>query len=236
MKALKLFSAALMAVTLCLTSCSPEDGTDGQPGIDGQQGNTGPVGDMGSTGATGENGVGFDELTQYGNVSLVLKGTRLDGVEFEDSALFKFTPIDFDDEYQNNTYIHDESLDNVFVFTRYLSSPGDSPQQTYVQFYVEVSNLGETDQAITYKSFYINDYAVIGDDNKYFVVDNGYDDDETEISSFTITDLTFDEETHNLTFSYAIAVNADYEGNGTGHDLSISGEVDVIVFEEITGI
>ncbi|TPN85958.1 hypothetical protein [Aquimarina algicola] len=54
----------------------------------------------------------------------------------------------------------------------------------------------------------------------------------SRVVNFNVTDYTFDEATNALSFSFSMDVNGDY--NQTGNDLSISGTVDVIVFERVT--
>ncbi|MEM9361205.1 MAG: hypothetical protein AAGA43_01165 [Bacteroidota bacterium] len=50
------------------------------------------------------------------------------------------------------------------------------------------------------------------------------------VSDFEFSDLTFDLETNNLTFSYSLTVDGD--NNGTGNELNISGTADVIILED----
>ncbi|TAI46999.1 hypothetical protein [Flagellimonas allohymeniacidonis] len=234
MKLPKLCLLALMAVTLCLTSCTGEDGADGIPGMDGAPGATGATGATGDMGATGENGVGFDELTKYGHIGLKLEGTRPDNVAFQDSTAFKFYSVSGEYMYYiNNLSISEEGEDitHDFDFQRFLSAPDDVYQSSYIYFDLVITNLGESDEVIDYLEIEINGYTVLGQDNKYFVIDDIHRLGDIGVTDFVLTDLVFDDETNHLTFSYSL--NVDAENNDSENDLSISGEVDVIVFEEI---
>ena len=73
---------------------------------------------------------------------------------------------------------------------------------------------------------------VIGSDNKYFIMTDNIDiDNEEAVYDLQITDTAFDNETNHLTLSFSFLV--DPLANSTGKELTVSGEVDVYLLEEI---
>ncbi|WP_421807957.1 hypothetical protein [Flagellimonas sp.] len=262
MKINKLFGLPLLVLTLCLTSCSDgEDGASGLSGIscwdingdgindadedinqDGQfnaldcQGLNGQDGADGMDGTDGTDGEGFDELTQFGSITVNLSGTRPDGETFEDSAVFKFAGLDggfFDDG--GNTMLIEEGPDFTaysFGIFRFLTAPDDSVNRSFTGFSLVFSNLGEADESLLLGSLSINEYTVIGDDYKYFVMTDSFQSGANGTSEFEFTDLSFDRENNNnLSFSYSFEVLA--ANNSTGNPLTVSGEVDVYLLEKI---
>jgi hypothetical protein len=229
MKLLRLFSIALVALSITLVSCSGEDGATGPQGIQGEKGDTGEQGEQGEPGQDGADGVGFDELTQYGYIILEMEGTRSDNQAFQDSTSFKFTPIELDGFSKMTTA---DDILYTFEMRRYLSAPDDVYQQTYLEFAFEISNPGQDGQVIEEAFYSLVNYAVVGNDNKYFTLAHSYDLSNPEvISNFEITDVTFDAETNHLTFSYAFTVDAI--ANATGNPLNMSGMADVQLLEEV---
>ncbi|MFC4218721.1 hypothetical protein [Flagellimonas marina] len=250
MKLLKFMGVALVAMALCLSSCSGEDGKDGINGLDGVDGTNGINGTNGADGADGAdgqdgmdgmdgqdgaNGVGFDELTKFGYITLEMDGTRVDNVAFQDSTSFRFSPINADQlaqlNFVNSTET-EEGYDYQFNIGRFLSAPDNVYQESTFHLSLNVSNPGTENETINSFIYAVGGYAVIGDDNKYFVLNSSYDviSDEN-VFNVEITDITYDAETKHLTFNYAWTVSA--LGNGTGNELNMSGMVDVILLEEV---
>ncbi|MEM7484145.1 MAG: hypothetical protein AAF348_02955 [Bacteroidota bacterium] len=231
MKLYRLLSITLLTLSICLVSCSGEDGTDGTNGNDGINGANGANGENGANGKDGTDGGGFDELTKYGNVTMNLKGTRPDGVGLEDSADFKFTPVDIKNE--QDSYNTLEITDNNYVFEiwRFLSAPDDIYQDAYLRFYIEINDLGGPEEEIFQISLFINNYAVIGSDNKYFIMDDAHTFTEIQEQEPEFSDFAFDPDTYNFTFSYDFMV--DEENNSSSNKIQISGEANVFVKEEI---
>lgn len=236
MKLLRLFSIALVALSMTVVSCSGEDGATGPQGIQGEKGekgDTGAQGQQGEQGEPGQDGVdgdGFDELTQYGYITLEMDGIRPDNQAFQDSTSFKFTAVEITGH--NNVSTSDDIL-YTFEMRRFLSAPDDIYQESYLEFEFDVANPGQESQIIGDAFYSLVNYAVIGDDNKYFVLDqNGYSLNNQEIvSNLEITDLNFDSETNHLTFSYAFTL--DGIANITGNPINMSGMVDVLLLTEI---
>jgi hypothetical protein len=259
MKISKLFGIGLLTISVSLTSCS--DGEDGAPGLSGiscwdtngdgindaeedinQDGEfnaldcQGLNGQDGEDGMDGSDGEGFDEMSQFGSISLNLSGTRPDGEAFEDSAVFKFAGLDggfFDDG--GNTILIEEGQDFIaysFGIFRFLTAPDDSVNRSYSGLSLVFSNLGEADESLLLGILSLNEYAVIGDDYKYFVMTDSFQSGANGTSEFEFTNLTFDRENNNhLSFSYTFTVAAN--ANSTGHELAVSGEVDVYLLEKI---
>ncbi|MAU17354.1 MAG: hypothetical protein CMH46_17655 [Muricauda sp.] len=250
MKSKFLFSFLLATLCICFNSCLVEDGVDGIDGVngvdgkdgingingqDGQDGTEGPQGTQGDPGNDGEDGAGLEEMAQYGWVSLNLSGTRPDDVPFEDSVTFKFTPVDADDfgDYNIVTFTEiGEDTEYFFNFRRFLSSPDNLYNITYFDWEVTITNPGENTEVVDLVETTLNNYGVIGEDNKYFILDDGYDSDGEGVSGMELTNIVFEPENGNhLSFSYSFTVDA--ANNGSGHELNVSGEVDVFLFELI---
>ena len=228
-----------MALSISIVSCSGEDGATGSQGIPGEQGEKGDTGaqgeqgDPGEPGQDGADGVGFDELTQYGYITLEMEGTRSDNQVFQDSTAFKFTPIELDG-YSNMTTADD--ILYTFEMRRFLSAPDDVYQNSYIEFELDIANIGQEDQAFADMYFNLSNYAVIGDDNKYFVLNiNDLSLYNQEIvSDVEVTGITYDTETNQLSFSYAFTLNAGLNSpNPTGNPISMSGMADVQLLSEV---
>ncbi len=251
MKFIKLLGIAVLALGVSMTSCSIEDGKDGVDGIDGvdgqdglngadgkdgADGQQGPPGQDGQDGQDGQNGaVGLEEMIKYGAVTLDLSGTRPDGVVFEDSATFRFTPIDADDFDSYNIVSSTQMGDDIeynFAFRRFYSSPDGTYNINFIQWELVVINPGQETQNVQSATVTINNYGVIGDDNKYFMVDNVFASGGAGVSEMVFTDMVFDPNAGNhLTFSYAFTVDA--ANNDSGNELSVSGTVDINLLELI---
>ncbi|NDV43331.1 hypothetical protein [Flagellimonas sediminis] len=222
MKAMKLFGMVALIVGMTLISCSGDDGKDGMDGIDGVNGTNG------QDGTDGTNGIGFDELTRYGSVTLELNGNRPDGITIDYSTIFKFTQTN-GETYSSNILHQDK---DVFLqFTRFYSSPDDYYNGNFIHFYIQISNFGETTQAINYSEVQIQGHPVIGTDNKYFILDDLYESNTNGTSEIEYTDFNFDPDDNHLTFNYSFFVDAS--ANDSTHPLHVKGSGDVYLLEEI---
>jgi len=222
MKAMKLFGMVALIVGMTLISCSGDDGKDGMDGIDGVNGTNG------QDGTDGTNGIGFDELTRYGSVTLELNGNRPDGITIDYSTIFKFTQTN-GETYSSNILHQDK---DVFLqFTRFYSSPDDYYNGNFIHFYIQISNFGETTQAINYSEVQIQGHPVIGTDNKYFILDDVYESNTNGTSEIEYTDFNFDPDDNHLTFNYSFFVDAS--ANDSTHPLHVKGSGDVYLLEEI---
>lgn len=236
MKLIKLFSAAILVLSVTMVSCSGEDGKDGIDGIDGINGTNGKDGTDGQNGTNGQDGtdgIGFDELTQYGYITLKMEGTRTDNEAFQDSISFKFTPANgyYLSQFSFvDSYMIGEDQWHDFYVSRFLSTPDDAFQHSTMSAFLAISNIGQTNQDF-YFSYDISDYAVVGEDHKYFTLSNSYDSNSPEMLNLQITNVNYDPETHRLTYSFDFTV--DGTGNITGKPIHVSGTVDAIVLEQV---
>ena len=237
MKTMKLFGMLTLILGLTLISCSGDDGKDGIDGIDGingtngTDGKDGTNGENGTNGADGTDGIGFDELAQFGFITLKMEGVRVDNVAFQDSTSFKFMPADgfYVSQFSAvNSYLQGEDQWYDFFATRFISTPDDIYQNSYMSIVLSIGNIGQANQDF-YFSYGITDYAVIGDDQKYFIVDHSYD--TNSLVDFKLIDPLYDPDSHHLTFSFDFTLEGAQ--NVTGNPLHISGTVDVIVLEQI---
>ncbi|PRX57762.1 hypothetical protein [Flagellimonas meridianipacifica] len=228
-----------IALGVLMGSCSDgEDGMDGANGTNGTNGTNGIDGNDGANGANGQNGAGFDEVAEYGYISMVMEGTRADNVAFRDSTSFRFTPIDGSDLEDFNDLTISEVDDTMIYdlgFQRFFSAADDIYQESYVRFDLRIENIGEESEELleAFSFFTIENYAVIGEDNKYFIMDSAFSPFDNAVNDFNITDITFDSETNRLTFSYSLNVGEENFGNPTGNTLNISGTANVIVLEAL---
>ncbi len=229
MKTIYIKAILILCTGIFLSNCTPEDGEDGASsfGISGTNGVDG-VNGVNGIDAT-NNGAGYDELIPYGSISISLEGTRPDDVAFTDEQVFKYTSLSSEYMEDFNTVEYDETS-MEFNIVRFLSHPDDVHQETWAELEMTVTNPGEETESIEF-SLEISRYAVISDDLKYFILDDDFDDTDSGVSNFEITNYSFDQETNNLVFSFSFT--ADEDSNGSEHELSVSGEVDVIVFEEV---
>lgn len=240
----KLLGLTFLFLGLTLTSCSIEDGKDGINGIDGldgkdgangQDGTPGQDGAPGQDGSNGEDGVGLDELTKYGFVTLDLSGKRPDGIAFEDSTIFRFTPINASSYPNYNIVEATQNGDDVqyfFNFRRFYSSPDDTYNTTFMDWEVTVDNPDQATENIISVVLVLNRYGIVGPDNKYFVIQDKYETGGDGVSEIVIPDMTFDPNSGNhLTFSYSFTVEGT--NNDSGNFLNVSGTVDVNLLEEI---
>jgi hypothetical protein len=230
----------VLAVSGLVASCSVEDGVDGingVNGINGVDGADGPAGADGTDGVDGTNGtdgldgtdgvdgLGFDEFDDYGSIILNLEGTRPDDVAFSHEAELKFISPEV-----GANVVEFEGSDVAFDFVRQAKSP-DSHETNGLFIYLEVNDAGLITENFDLE-IYFSEYAILSDDLKYIELDDDeYSQGDTGVSNVTITDYSFDDTTNNLKFSFTMDILGD--NNETENDLSISGTVDVLVFEEV---
>ncbi len=181
----------------------------------------------------------LEDFTEYGSITVEMIGTRPDGVPFQESIELKLVgnlaTSSIIDVGGNNGY--DQRVDA----TRFLAL-GNGVNDIRVGFYLQTLGLGQDSDAIKSCRFNILHY-IIGEDNKYFVLnanynlfdldDNNNEQDGSEVgtSNVEFTDAVFDDITQRLSFSYAFLGAA--ANNNSGHDLNVSGTVDVVLFERV---
>ncbi|WP_271784221.1 hypothetical protein [Aquimarina algiphila] len=224
------FLRTIVICALGLLSANCEDGDIGPAGQDGIVGIDGVDGTDGINGTNGQNGVGFDELTKFGSITLTLEGTRPDNIPFTKTDEFKFTSVE-DIDRDNNVEIGENNLD--FKIERNLSVPDSDFVGSRIKIFLEFTDPGEVDEIIEFE-LSVDDYTMIFDDLTYFGFNGDFNNNRTEITNFSVTNFNFINETNTVTFSFSFDVDA--ANNDTGNDLAISGEVNVIVVEDIDDI
>ncbi|TSE04639.1 MULTISPECIES: hypothetical protein [Aquimarina] len=224
------FLRTIVICALGLLSANCEDGDIGPAGQDGIVGIDGVDGTDGINGTNGQNGVGFDELTKFGSITLTLEGTRPDNIPFTKTDEFKFTSVE-DIDRDNNVEIGENTLD--FKIERNLSVPDSDFVGSRIKIFLEFTDPGEVDEIIEFE-LSVDDYTMIFDDLTYFGFNGDFNNNRTEITNFSVTNFNFINETNTVTFSFSFDVDA--ANNDTGNDLAISGEVNVIVVEDIDDI
>ncbi len=231
MKTMKNFLLRTVVIgVLGLLSVNCEDGDIGPAGQDGIVGVDGTDGADGANGINGQNGVAFDELAKFGGITLTLEGTRPDNVPFTKTDVFKFTGVE-DIDFDNDVEIEENSIE--FSITRTLSAPDNDFLGSEMNVFVVFTNPGEANETIEFE-FFVEDYTMIFDDLTYFGFSGDFTNDQTGVTNFNITNFNFNNQTNAVTFSFSFTVDA--ANNDTGNDLTISGEVDVIVVEDIDGL
>jgi hypothetical protein len=207
---------------LLFTACQ---GEDGDPGA------VGPQGDKGDKGDTGEEGVGFDEATQYGNITVQFKGTRIDNKAFDQTVNFKFSPIGPDAANASGVwdYNNEDGSGTEFNLSRYNSaivSYSEGSSNSYFQL-----NYIKLDEGDSYVRLGTN-VAIVSDDMKFFSLYR-----YLYASSFsaeeTVTEYDFNSATGTLKFKFKAVIPANGDYNNTGHELEISADVNVIVLQSI---
>ncbi|UII80817.1 collagen-like protein [Flagellimonas sp. CMM7] len=282
MKLNRLFPAAIVIITVCLTSCTTEDGLDGvkgdpgtigdgatgincwdtnsngtndeeedtnqdgefnaldcrgMDGADGANGVDGVDGENGTNGSNGENGVdgvGLEDMLRFGSIEVELQGIRPDNVAFANNESFRYTPVDGDDiDTYNSVVSNNQGNDIVYQFElrRFLSTPDEVYQIAFADISLSITKPEQLPFVFNQASIQINNYAVIGNDNKYFVLDDQFDNNGPGVTDFVLSDISFDTVTNNLQFSYSFTVDA--ANNDSNNELNISGNVDVFVLELI---
>ncbi|WP_431127807.1 hypothetical protein [Flagellimonas flava] len=216
------------------TSCWDTNG-NGQvdPGEDIN--NDGNLNGLDCQGMDGESGESLEIMTQYGYITLNLDGTRPDDQPFENDATFKFLPVNGNFQL---FYNHVEAIDTPdgtvhdFVLRRYISTPGITPQDTFVEISFSIVDLGGTDELVQSGTFWLDHYAVIGADNKYFTISANFDMEDNTVLNFQISNVDYNLETMHLTFDYSFT-STDGDQNDTLHNLDISGSANVWLLEDI---
>jgi len=236
----KVYILTLLVSFLCINfACEGEDGSNGTDGIDGVDGTNGSDGldgidgINGINGEDGENSFVYDELTQYGSISLTLEGTRTDDVSFTDTSEFKFAALLVSDAWtsENTNLVSIGDSSTSFDVIRFLSTPSEDYNNSSVDLNFVVLYPGEESETFEF-NLSIDNYAIISEDSKYFVLDEVFDNTDDSLTNFAITNYSFDDQTNNFIFSFSFEVSG--ENNDTGNTLYVSGEVNVVVLEEYT--
>ena len=211
-------------IAFFIANCEGEDGVDGvrTDGLDGVDGINGV------DGVDGIDGLGFNELVEHGSIHITLEGTRPDDIPFTNTTEFRFNSVEGNDIEDHNGVVFDENSIS-FEVKRFISAPDDTYQDSNASFDLIVTD-PESETPSFELSFGFEEFAVTFDTYEYFQLDNSFNYND-EITNLEITNYSFDDTTNNLIFSFSFDVAA--ENNDSGHDLSISGEVDVIVLELI---
>jgi hypothetical protein len=194
---------------------------------EGDQGEVGPKGDTGTTGNTGANGTGFDELTQYGNIEVTFSGTRFDDVSFKDTVNFLYMPSS--GVADNSSFYRYNDTDLEFYLSRENKGPvktgrtngGDYKNNVWLR--LEKNSDGVSMNEL---GFYTD---ILTSDFKTFEID--YSTNWEEGFDVDITDYSYDAATGKLKFNFTYTIPDIH--NGTGHDITVTGKVDVTVFEII---
>lgn len=217
-----------------VTSCSVEDGIDGINGIDGNDGIDGVNGAEGADGADGTDGadaIGLEEFANYGSIELRVQGIRPDSVAFDYETQLEFISPEL---YANN--FTDNDTDHDFYFLRLLDAP-NVHEVNGVAIDLEVDDPGSTSESFSFEIEF-SDFAIFSDDLTYILLGdqysgslgvNGKVPNNNVPNTLSISDYSFDDTTNNLKFSFSMVV--DSSNSETGHNLTIDGTVDVILFE-----
>ncbi|WP_298539468.1 hypothetical protein [uncultured Aquimarina sp.] len=203
-----------------LTNCEGEDGLAGIDGVDGIDG------------ADGIDGVGFDELRQFGGVTITLDGTRIDNASpFTDTTIFEFSAIDSQALENGNSVVVDTDASSIsFNVLRFINIPDDRHQESTVEINLTVINPGTENETFDFNMEFV-EHNIIFEDLGVLQLDENFSNDDVEVLNFDITDFNFNSDTNTLRFSFSFEVEGI--NNDSQNDLSVSGEVDVIVLENI---
>lgn len=194
---------------------------------EGEDGEPGPAGEKGDTGA---NGVGFDETTQYGNIVVRYKGTRIDNAAFDKTIDYKFSSTGPDLANTSAVWQYSGEGDvttTEFDINRYSApfvSYGEGSSNSNIRLHYYHNSNGDS---YVEMSTYV---AIISDDMKFFNLsfwNYGYD------ASDVITDYAFTAATGDVKFKFKTVIPANDEGNNTGHDIEITADVTAKVLQGV---
>jgi hypothetical protein len=217
----KLFNFLFVILAVGFTACE---------GDQGEIGPKGDKGDTGTTGTTGANGTGFDELTQYGNIEVTFSGKRQDDVDFTQTLDFTYMPTSGVSE--NSSWYQSNESESRFYLSRenkgLVSEAGrtnEGGEKNAVWLEFDKTSDGVS---ITYIGFYTD---IVTSDFKVFELNC---EDGTWNEAFqnpSVTNFNFNAATGKLTFNFSHTIPANL--SSTAHDVTITGKVDVTVFESI---
>lgn len=209
----------IAASGLIFTACE-----DGEPGIAGAQGEKGGKGD---TGDNGENGVGYNEATQYGTIAIQYKGIRIDDVPFDKTINYKYAVTGPD--LMSYSTVWDYNSDetnlefNVYRYSSAVISERRGDDNNYVGFTLRKFNDGERESYIRIS----NHVAIISDDFKVFTLYI----DGNQFPIETVSGYSFNSAMGELKFTFEVTFPAGE--NPTGHELTLSANVNVKVLENV---
>ena len=197
--------------------------------------NDGDLNGLDCQGMDGESGESLEIMTQYGHITMNLNGTRPDDQSFQDETTFRFLPVNGNYQVLYNYVETIDSPDGMvhdFVLRRYISTPGMIPQDTFVEISFSIVDPGGTNELVQSGTFWLDHYAVIGADNKYFTISANFDMEDNTVLNFQISNVDYNSETMHLTFDYSFT-STDGDQNDTLHNLDISGSANVRLLEDI---
>lgn len=211
----KWMTLSLLAATMAISGCKKGDpGPAGANGADGTNGNNG---------INGKNGAAYDEAARRGSITTYLSGTTAAGDPFKDTLRFKFSSTDLS---ASSIYYYNNN-DVSFRMDRFTSLDNYNIQN-YTQYYLEVYNDGAGDT-----TWYIDqtvNATITTSDFKYFKINEDYYDGEgSNVENALYEGFKYDATTGRLYFRYSWLIPAG--SNSTGHDLNVSGVIDVTVYE-----
>ncbi|WP_025741034.1 hypothetical protein [Aquimarina pacifica] len=216
----------LSFLTLFLTNC--EDGENGMDGTDATV--DGTDGSNGVDGVDGADGLDFDDLLQYGAITVTIEGTDPEGNEFAETIEFNYTPVNGDYLLYGNIVEYDTEDNSIhYGIGRYLSVPDESINSTSTYLDLTVSNAGESNETYDF-SIDIDGYAILYEGFDAFLFQDDFDTTDN-IANLNISEYSFDQETNTLLFSSTFNVAPD--DNTTGNDLAVTIEVNAVVFEAV---
>ncbi|WP_025740572.1 hypothetical protein [Aquimarina pacifica] len=218
MKTFYIKIALVLCLGVFLSNCE-----DGKDGMDAEIAINGEDGIDGRDGINGTDGLGFNEnLLQYGSITMNLEGTFPDGRILSNNEIFEygFVSADLITVFEQ-VDIEEES--SIYVATRFENAPNDRIGNSNIGFTLTANH---SESAIPFEfSFYIDNYTIITEDLKYFLWSDIFESED--ITALNITNYSFNDETNHLIFSYSFSIAP--ANNKTGNELTVSGEVDVLL-------
>ncbi|UII21869.1 hypothetical protein [Fulvivirga ligni] len=213
----------IIIIAMCMFMAC-QDGEVGPAGPDGANGTNGTNGTNGLDGQDGENGEGYDQIAKYGNIMVYLDGMTPEDVVFKDTSNFKFASIGYLRTY--NIINIGETSSSISVY-RFLSTPDDIYQASRVTV---SANITEEDGNFTFENFSIFFFKdIVTTDFKVFDIANTFN--SSTYTDLDISNYSYDPSTGSLQFTFSFNVSGS--NNATGNDLTVSGEVDIIILENL---
>lgn len=162
--------------------------------------------------------LGLNSAAKYGNIKIVLEGTRPDGQSFTTTKNFKFMAED--GPYNSEVDLNFEG-DYDFFVRRWNGAVDNYYNDNYADLRLSVNKeSGEMNSA----QFYLITSVINTDDNTYFYLDDFFYPTRGET-----TEYSFNEDTGKLKYSFTTTSTE----NDSGYELMITVDVNVTVFRNI---
>jgi hypothetical protein len=166
------------------------------------------------------NVMGLNSFAKYGSIKVTVEGEDPENQDFKETKNFKFTSSGTPTGSSSVFTYDDDGFYRYFVVDRYIS-PFDDGDDSAVNFELQMDD--EDEPTFNYGSFDL-ETSVITEGNKFFYLDESFDLEEEDITSYD-----YNAETGKLNVKFT----KELEDSSTGNPLTVTVDVSVKVFEDI---